>query len=64
MGEEITFAYWMTEFKWAKNAAENLLSCKCGSKECNGKIRSFSQLSKKEKNKVTKYISRYLLNAI
>ena len=63
-GEEITFAYWMTEYQWAKNAAENQEKCKCGSKSCKGKILSFSQLSKKDKIKHKEHISKYLHGAI
>jgi hypothetical protein len=60
-GEEITFAYWMTEYEWTENAAENRLVCLCGSKNCKGKINCFSQLSDSEKNEVENLISKYLL---
>lgn len=60
-GEEITFAYWMTEYEWAKNAAENHISCLCASKNCKGKICTFSQLPDSLKRKMSNFISEYLL---
>lgn len=60
LGDELTFAYWMTEYKWTKIADENKIKCKCGSKSCKGKIFSFSQLSDLEKKKYKKYLSKYL----
>ncbi len=61
-GEEITYPYWMTEFKWSKNAKENKVSCLCGDKKCRGKILSFSQLPKKEQALLRKkgMVSNYL----
>ena len=32
-GEEITFAYYMTEYSWGKNADENHAKCLCGEKK-------------------------------
>ncbi len=62
-GDEITFAYCMSEFEWIKSADENQIKCKCGEKNCKGKILSFSQLSKREQeNLKSKGIcSQYLL---
>ncbi len=62
-GEEITYSYWMSEFKWIKDADESTVKCKCGSKNCRGKILSFSQLSKADRKKIVtkKLCSRYLL---
>lgn len=62
-GEEITFAYYMSEYEWIKNADENYMKCKCGEKNCKGKILSFSQLSEKEQKylKSKGYCSAYLL---
>ncbi len=61
-GEEITFAYYMTEFSWSKAADESKIKCRCGSKKCRGKILSFSQLSRSEQNRLAKTnkISDYL----
>lgn len=59
-GDEITFAYWMTEYEWAKNSAENHISCLCGAKNCKSKIYAFSQLSSLEKRKTRRFISNYL----
>jgi hypothetical protein len=64
-GEEITFAYYMTELLWSKQADENIAKCHCGSKQCRGKIFSFSQLSKNEQdelaktNRISKYLKEY-----
>ena len=62
-GEEITFAYYMSEFQWTKNADENQIKCKCEEKNCRGKILSFSQLSKEEQRKLKSkgICSKYLL---
>ena len=54
VGEEITYAYWMTEFEWIESADELTLPCLCMSHGCKGRIRSFSQLSASEKRKVQK----------
>ena len=43
-GDEVTYAYYMTEQEWSKNAEENRIKCKCKSNKCNGQILSFSQL--------------------
>lgn len=65
-GEEITFAYWMTELEWTKDAAENYISCKCGEKNCRGRILSFSQLTTQEQAALKKSCtcSRYLLGMV
>lgn len=62
-GEEITYSYWMSEFKWIKNADESKIKCRCGSKNCRGKILSFSQLPKVFQKKLIdkKICSKYLL---
>ena len=61
-GEEITYAYWMTEYEWSKGAKENTIRCKCGEKDCRGKILSFTQLSNSEKTKLLnkQLCSKYL----
>lgn len=63
-GEEITYSYWMSELEWTKHADEIKIKCKCGDKNCRGKILSFSQLSKIEQKKIIdkKIYSKYLLN--
>jgi len=65
-GEEIVYAYWMTEFKWGKLAKESRIDfkCKCGESNCRGNILSFSQLSKKEQKilKEKNLCSKYLYN--
>ena len=63
-GEEITYSYWMSELEWTRNADESRIECKCGSKKCTGKIFSFSQLSKKDQEKIIskRICSKYLIN--
>ena len=63
IGDEITFAYWMTEFEWSKECDENTIKCICGDRNCKNKILSFSQLSKSEQSKLKKLglCSKYLL---
>ena len=51
-GQEITYSYWMSELVWTKKAAEGKIRCRCGSKNCIGKIFSFSQLSKIDRKKI------------
>jgi S-adenosylmethionine decarboxylase len=48
-GEEITYAYYMTEYEWCKEAEERTIKCKCKNENCCGRILSFSELSKEEK---------------
>lgn len=48
-GEELTYGYYMTEFKWTSKAQEKHISCKCKSSNCVTKIRSFSDLTDAEK---------------
>lgn len=61
-GDEITFGYYMTEFRWSKHADESKIKCHCSSNKCRGKILSFSQLSERERNNLAKTnrISNYL----
>lgn len=61
-GEEITYAYYMTEMTWEEVAVENSIKCQCGSARCRGKIFSFLQLSHKEKAASLSYVSVYLRN--
>ena len=65
-GEEITYGYYMTEYEWAKNAVERIIRCQCGTASCTGQIRSFSQLSDKEKLMLQqqRYLSKYLQNYV
>lgn len=65
-GQEINYAYWMTENGWTKKANENTIKCECGSKNCGGEILSFSQLPKKKQLlfKQKGIISKYLLKKI
>ncbi|MBI2410681.1 MAG: SET domain-containing protein-lysine N-methyltransferase [Candidatus Kerfeldbacteria bacterium] len=60
-GEELTFSYYMTEYEWAKNAAEDAIVCGCESRRCRKKIVSFAQLTKNEQRKNRHYLSKYLL---
>jgi len=61
-GEEITYSYWMSEFEWTKWADERKIKCRCGQKNCKGRILSFSQLTRREKDylKKHKYCADYL----
>lgn len=61
--QELNFGYYMTELDWSKGVDELWIKCQCGTKNCKGKILSFSQLSEKEKSnlKSKKLISSYLL---
>lgn len=65
-GEEITFAYYMTEYAWASYTDETYVSCKCGSKKCAGKILSFSQLSPAKQKKLVRsgVVSAYLADYV
>lgn len=49
IGEEISYSYWRTELEWNQSASENEVRCSCGSRKCIGKILSFRQLSRLEK---------------
>lgn len=62
-GDEITYRYAMTEYRWCKSADENHVKCLCGQRKCNKKILSFSQLTSKQQNylKKNKLCSKYLL---
>lgn len=64
-GEEITYSYWMSEFRWTRNANENKIKCRCGSENCKGKILSFFQLSKKIQKDIInkKNCAKYLINS-
>lgn len=63
-GEEITFAYFMTEYSWSSHSQDEYIPCLCGAKKCFKKILFFSQLTDKQKNslKRKKLISSYLYN--
>jgi hypothetical protein len=63
-GEEITYSYWMSELMWTKNTDESKIECRCGSKNCQGKIFSFSQLSKTNQEKIIEkgICSKYLMH--
>ncbi|MDD5068895.1 MAG: SET domain-containing protein-lysine N-methyltransferase [Candidatus Pacebacteria bacterium] len=63
-GEEITYAYWMSEHGWIKGADENFVKCVCGEETCFGIISSFSQLQKRHRKKAleTGSVSKYLKN--
>lgn len=65
-GDEITYAYWMSEQKWEKGAHENVATCLCGEAKCRKKILSFSQLSEREKSIFAKrgVLSRYLSRTV
>ncbi len=54
IGDEITYAYWMTEYSWIKNADELKVKCKCDSKQCQGKIFSFSTMPERTKQRIIK----------
>lgn len=61
-GEELTYAYYMTELQWDSKAHENKITCGCGHSDCHQKIPTFSHLSPKHKKKIVKkrLISDYL----
>ncbi len=61
-GDEITYAYYMTEMTWSEEAVENKIKCKCRSWRCRGKIFSFLQLSHREKVRSLSYVASYLQN--
>jgi len=44
-GEEITYAYYTSEYTWHQHADEQHLRCRCGARNCAGKIFSFSQIT-------------------
>ena len=46
-GEEIVYAYFMTEFCWSSCAREKCIPCICGNRKCFKKILSFSELDYK-----------------
>lgn len=48
-GDEITFAYWMSELSWCAEALESTIGCQCDERVCKGRILSWSQLPKSEK---------------
>lgn len=60
--EEITYSYWMTEFMWTKGVDELRMKCRCGSKNCVGRILSYSDLSPEKKTDFKKrtLVSQYL----
>src|SRR5205085_11326443 len=61
-GDEITYAYYFTEYKWSIDADENSITCRCYTKNCRKKILSFSQLSSQKQSNIRKQklISTYL----
>lgn len=61
-GEELTYAYYMSEYEWSEFANENYIVCLCQSENCKGKIRSFTELTKQEREtlKRNKQIAKYL----
>lgn len=63
-GDEINYSYWMSELSWIKNADELKIKCKCKSKNCLGKIFSFSQLSSKKQRSIInkKRCAKYLFS--
>ena len=59
-GEEINYSYWMTEYRWGSAAVEKSIRCRCHTRQCNGIIQSFCQLSQRKKRMCKNEISRYL----
>jgi hypothetical protein len=64
--EEITYAYYMTEYEWSKGAKENLVKCLCGAKNCMGQIKAFSQLTMTEQLDLERkgQLSQYLAELV
>lgn len=64
--EEITYAYYMTEYKWSDEAEEKFISCRCGAEHCTGSIRSFLQLTHQEQLDLEqdKQLSHYLIELV
>lgn len=65
-GDEITYAYAMSEYAWSKDADENTIACRCGAKNCKKKIHAFSQLSPKEQEQLRRkgMCATYLLKMV
>jgi len=64
--EEITYAYYTTEFSWESYCLETHCPCMCGSLNCTGRIRAFSQLSHREQMQLVRkrQLSKYLLELV
>ena len=57
-GEEVTYNYLTTEYDLVKDNLQ--FDCKCGSKNCLGKIKGFKFLNKKQKLKLKPFLSPFL----
>ena len=61
-GKEITYHYLTTEWDLIKQGCN--FDCKCGSKECFGKIKGFKFVTKDQRNKLKPLLSPFLLNKL
>ena len=63
-GEEITIDYAMIVDKYGEEMTPENNLCKCGSKDCRGKLGSWSKLPHEIKEKYRGFVSEYLLHRL
>ena len=63
-GEELTYPYCLTELTWSPGVSELDIACECGSKHCQGVIKSFDMLDYSHMKELiqTEKISQYLVD--
>ncbi|MBW2981976.1 SET domain-containing protein [Candidatus Woesearchaeota archaeon] len=59
-GEELTFNYCTSDWDDANLLEDCSFECKCGSKNCIGKMKGFRYLTFEQKKKIEKYLSPFL----
>ena len=59
-GAELTYNYCTSDWDDVNLIQDCSFKCKCGSKNCMGKMRGFRYLSYKERKKIQKFISPFL----
>lgn len=61
-GEEITYYYPLTEFKWAESSSETDTSCNCQASKCERLINSFNMLAPAQQKELVEMgiVSQYL----
>ena len=57
-GEEITYNYMTTEYDLVRDSQD--FDCRCGSKDCYGRIKGFRFLSQEQKLKISHLLAPYL----
>ena len=63
-GEEITYYYPLSEFKWAENSSETDTQCNCQTSKCESFINSFNMLAPAQQRELIELgiVSQYLVD--